>query len=195
MVAGTIRAASGVAVLVRRVAAGKVRDEVLVEEADAWRREDCRGAATLAEAATAALRYELADRTLREGEEAGAPEEMGALGRVLEALGPPASKGDEEIAEVALPERFRSKSPDARGFVMGEPQIIFEPTADRLGGVHFSVSHPNRYPTWEEVLRARTAPGGPPPHLYAWLPKPGTEPASSRYTLHLYLFPPEGFVG
>lgn len=121
---------------------------------------------------------------------------MRALGRVRAVLDPPPASGiREEIVEVALPEQLKRNAPGARGFRMGELQIIFEPTGDRLGAVHFSVSHPTRYPTWDELLRARAAPGGSPPHLWAWLPKPGTEQGLNPYTLHLYLFPPEGFVG
>ncbi len=186
----------GLVVLARRVAAGKVREEVLGEEVDTWKREDCRGAAPLAEAAVAALRYELAERTLREGQEAEVSEETRALGRVLAALEPPEPEPEQEIVEVALAEEFRRKVPNARGFRMGELRIIFEPTDDRRGGVHFSVSHPNRRPTWEELLSARArVPGGPPPHLWVWLPKPGTEPVTNPFTLHLHLFPPEGLVG
>ncbi|QIN81128.1 hypothetical protein GBA65_22100 (plasmid) [Rubrobacter marinus] len=191
---GFEQAYDGLVGLVGRVAAGRIREEVLREEADAWRREDCRGAASLAEAATGALRYELASRGAREGPDS-VSEEMRALGRILAALGPPKTAGEHQIAEVALAEEFRRNNPNARGFRMGELGILFEPTNDREGAVHFSVSHPSRYPTWEELLRARHAPGGPPPHLWAWLPKPGTEPGMNPNTLHLHLFPPEGLVG
>ncbi len=192
---GFEQAYDGLAGLVGRVAEGRIRDEILGEELDAWRRDDCRGAATLAEAATFALRYELASRGMSEGPDS-VSEETRALGRLMAALAHPgAPREQEELAEVALPEEFRRMVPNARGFRMGELQIIFEPTEESLGAVHFSVSHPTRYPTWEELLRARAAPGGPPPHLWAWLPKPGTDPGTNPYTLHLYLFPPEGLVG
>ena len=178
--------------LVRRVASGDVRDEVLGEEVDAWRRENCRGRATLAEAASSATRYALESRGLREGP-ASVSKELRALGSVRSVLERPAGE-QEEIVEVGLAEDFVRENPKARGFRMGELKIIFRPTTKRDGVVHFSVSHPFRYPTWEELLRARKAPGGP-PHLWAWLPKPGTEPGIDPYTLHLYFVPPEGFVG
>lgn len=192
---GFEEAHDGLIGLVRRVASCEVRGEALGEEVDAWRREDCRGAATLAEAAFSTLRYELADRNLRKDQEAGTSEEMRALNRVRAAFESPGGQPTQEIVEVALPEQFRRKVPNARGFRMGELQIVFEPTNERLGGAHFSVSHPTRRPTWEELLRARAAPGGPPPHLWAWLPKPGTDPGMNPNTVHLYLFPPEGLVG
>lgn len=191
---GFEEAYDGLVELIGRVADGRISDEVLGEKSDAWRRDDCRGAATLAQAATSALRYELASRGASEGPDS-VSEDLRALGRVLTALEGARAVGEQEIVEVALPEEFRRSVPNARGFTMGELQIVFEPTEERLGAVHFSVSHPSRYPTWEELLRARHAPGGPPPHLWAWLPKPGTDPGMNRYTLHLYLFPPEGFVG
>jgi hypothetical protein len=191
---GFEEAYDGLVELVGRVADGRIREEVLGEELDTWRRDDCRGAATLAEAATSALRYELASRGMSEGPDS-VSEETRALGRVLAALGPPGAPGEQEIVEVVLPEEFRRRVPNACGFRMGELQIIFEPTEESLGAVHFSVSHPTRYPTWEELLRARAAPGGPPPHLWAWLPKPGTDAGMNPYTLHLHLFPPEGLVG
>lgn len=185
----------GLVVLVSRVAAGKVREEVLGEEVDVWRREDCRGAPTLVNGALHALRYELAKRDLRENR-ASASEETRALGLVQAVLEPPGATGDrEEIVEVAPPEELGRKLPNARVFRMGRLKIIFEPTTKALGVVHLSVSHPTRNPTWEELLRARTAVDGPPPHLWAWLPKPGTGAGMDPYTRHLYFVPPEEFVG
>ena len=190
---GFEKAHDGLIGLVRRVASGDVRDEVLGEEVEAWRRGGCRGRATLAEAASSATRYGLELRGLREGP-ASVSKELRALGSVRSVLERPAGE-QEEIVEVELAEDFVREHPKARGFRMGELKIVFRPTTKRDGVVHFSVSHPFRYPTWEELLRARTAPGGPPPHLWAWLPKPGTEPGIDPYTLHLYFVPPEGFVG
>lgn len=184
----------GLVVLVRRVAAGKVGEEVLAEEVDAWRREDCRGAGALANGALHALRYELVKRALSE-DSVAASEETRALGRVLAVVEPPGAQGDRsEIVEVALPEDLRRKMPKSRKFRMGKLKIIFEPTTKELGLVHLTVSHPTRYPTWEELLRARTTVGTP-PNLWAWLPKPGREPGLDPHTIHVYFVPPEGFVG
>ncbi len=191
---GFEQAYDGLVGLVGRITAGRVREGVLAEEVDAWRREDCRGRAPLAEAASAVLRYELERRGSKEGP-ASVSKEMRALGRVRSVLERTGPEGEREIVEVELAEDFMRENPNARGFRMGELKIVFQPTEKRLGVVHFTVSHPFRYPTWEELLRARGALGGQPPHLWAWLPKPGTEPGIDPYTLHLYFVPPEGLVG
>lgn len=197
------RAYDGVVELVGRISAGEVRDEVLGEEIDAWRREDCRGASTLAEAATLALKYELANTgsgALAEGNEDLVERmraRLRAVSRVESSLRPPGSGPsdsglDAEIYPVALPEEMRSARPDAQGFVMGPLQIIFEPHQGPPHA-HISVSHASRYPTWEEIQRAVTAPGGPAPNLWAWLPNP--EQDSGSYTVNLYLLPPEELLG
>lgn len=131
-----------------QIAAGRSHAEALGEEVGAWRREDCRGRATLAEAASSATRYELELRGLKDGP-ATVPEEMRALGRVRFVL--ERTTGEEEIVEVELAEDFMREHPKARGFRMGELKIGFEPTTKRDGVVHFLVSHPFRYPTWEEL--------------------------------------------
>ena len=53
---------------------------------------------------------------------------------------------DSAIVEVALLEAFGEAHPSARGFRMGELQIIFEPIPDPGGttNAHLSVSHPTR---------------------------------------------------
>jgi hypothetical protein len=96
--------------------------------------------------------------------------------------------------EVALPEELRRRMPNARGFRMGELQILFEPVQGPPHA-HLSVSHPSRHPTWEEILRARTAPGGPSPNLWAWVPKPEQEGKMNPRTIHLYVLPPEDLLG
>lgn len=186
----------GLVALVERVSAGDVA--VLREEADAWRREDCRGSATLAKSAVLALRYSLADEGLRE--EAGAAKRMRALDTVEGILEPPEAArpgSDVRITEVALPEAMRRAAPQARGFRMGELQIIFEPMAGPQGvtNAHLSVSHPRRYPTFEELLRARNAPGGMTPNLWAWLPRPDLSKPAKKNIVHLYLAPPPELLG
>lgn len=99
--------------------------------------------------------------------------------------------------EVALPEAFRAQPPKARGFRMGELQIIFE-SLKLPGGVsngHLSVSHPTRYPTFDELLEARKAPGGKVPSLWVWLPKPAEQERMHPYTLHIDVLPPKDRIG
>ena len=95
---------------------------------DEWHQADCRGAATLAEAASKALQYELASRGVKEGAEV-VSEDLRALYLIESVLEPAPSRGEEAlgVTEVALPEQLRETIPNGRGFRMGELQIIFEP--------------------------------------------------------------------
>lgn len=180
--------------LVGRLAVGEPGGPRLREEVRRWRREDCRDATTLAKAAVLALRYELGSGALA-GDPEGAAPRLRALAGVEALLEPPAEGDEPEISRVNLPEALRRSVPNARGYRMGRFQILFEPSDGPPRG-HLSVSHPSRYPTWEELLRAREAPGGPPPNLWAWLPKPGEGATGANpYTVHLYVLPPREFLG
>lgn len=169
--------------LVGRISQGEVPQQALGEKVSEWEQADCRGAGTLAEAALKALRYELAKTGLEKGEEAVAGN-LRSLGRVEAIL------HTSELREVPLPEQLRQAVPQGRGFRMGELQIIFEPSAGPPYG-HLSVSYPARYPTFEELLGAARAPGGPPPNLWALVPKPEELERMHPYTVHLYVLPPE----
>lgn len=188
----------GLAELVENICGGEVSEEVVPERVDEYRRTSCRGSTTMAGAALRALRYELASRGL--GEDEGAvSEDLRSLTLVEAALeGVPSthSEGGEtsEIVEVALPEQMRQGMPNGRGFVMGELQILFEPSQGPPYG-HMSVSHPNRYPTYEELSRATRAPGGPAPNLWLWFPKPEEARGLQPNTVHLYVMPPEELLG
>ncbi len=179
----------------------EIPKEVLGEKVDEWRHADCRGATTLAEAAVKALQYELASRGLKEG--AGSVvETLEALSHIEATLMPPASSQNQregketEITEVALPEQLREKMPRGRGFRMGDFQIIFEPgEAEGPPHGHLSVAHPSRYPTFEELMAAARAPGGPPPNLWALVPKSQQQHSISAKTVHLYVLPPEELLG
>jgi hypothetical protein len=199
--------------LVGSVSRGGSLGETLPEKVDEWRASDCRGSATLAGAALRALRYELATRGFREGPEA-ISEDLAALSQietVLESAPPTESQepgfsrfsgangGNEasEVVEVALPEQLREAMPNSRGFTMGEIQIIFEPTQGPPSA-HMSVSHPSRYPTYEELSRAARAPGGElgkQPNLWMWLPKPDEAQERQPNIVHLYVVPPEELLG
>lgn len=128
---------------------------------------------------------------------------MRALQAVEEILEPPEASGTSRpgtaapVTEVALPEAMRRAAPRARGFRMGELQMIFEPMAGPHGvtNAHLSVSHPRRYPTFEELLLTRKAPGGETPNLWAWLPKPKEPVPMNRHTVHLYVAPPPNLLG
>lgn len=188
----------GLVELVESISKGEISEELLPEKADEYRHAYCRGSATLAGAALRALRYELARRDLEEG--AGdLSEDLRSLALIeaaLEFAPSTHSAGNEnaEIVEVALPEQLRDSIPGGRAFVMGELQILFEPTQGPPYG-HMSVSHPNRYPTYEELSHAARAPGGPEPNLWAWLPNPEEARGLQPNTVHLYVMPPEELLG
>ena len=189
--------------LTERVARGVVEPENLGEEVDLWRADSCRGAGTLARAAINFLRYELAKSGLEKGDvEAAAGLE--ALNRIHGVLDTGSSPGKAEengpskqIIEVALPKAFREARPGARGFRMGELQIIFELQTLKNGvrNGHLSVSHPTRYPTIDELFEARYAPGGSVRNLWLHIPKPEQQNVAAPYTLHMDVVPPAEKIG
>lgn len=196
--------------LVASISRGELSHEILPEKVDEYRAGDCRGSSTLAGAALRALRYDLASRSFREGPEA-VSEDLQALSHIEVVLepGPPIESQEPgsssvreatetaEILEVSLPEQLREAMPNGRGFRMGDLQIIFEPTQGPPYG-HMSVSHPSRYPTYEELTRAAEAPGGEQgkqPNLWMWLPKPEEAEGRQPNTVHLYVMPPEELLG
>lgn len=189
----------GLVELVESISREEASEELLHEKADEYRHAHCRGSAVLAGAALRALRYEIARRDLQAGADSHS-EELCSLARVEAALeGSPSTRSSadgesSEIVEVALPEQVREAMPNGRGFVMGELQILFEPSQSRPYG-HMSVSHPNRYPTYEEMSKAARAPSGLAPNLWAWLPKPEEARGLQPNTVHLYVMPPEELLG
>lgn len=195
---GFAAAYAGLVDLVDRLQSGEVGERRVAREVDAYRREDCHGAQTLAQAAALAFRYHLATTGL-EGRSQTVTGRMAALDTIEKVLNPPHHDGGEDergagIVEVALPEGLRQRMPKARGFGMGRIQILFEPT-EGPPHAHLSVSHPDRYPSWEELLRARDALEGPPPNLFAWVPKPKETATGNPKTVHLYILPPEELLG
>ena len=202
----------GLVELVKHISSTEVPKEVpkgvLGEKVDQWKHADCRGAATLAEAATKALRYELASRGLREGA-SSVEENLETLSRVETTLMPPPSTGSEkedeeegkepEIVEVALPEQLREKMPSSAGraFRMNDEfQILFDPgESNGPPHAHLSISHPRRYPSFEELQDAAWAPGGRPPNLWALVPGPDQQHSIASKTVHLYVLPPEELLG
>ncbi len=57
--------------------------------------------------------------------------------------------------ELFLPERIKKTlEPGARAFQLGEC-LIFVGRYPETGRWHLSISHPERYPTWDEIKTAR----------------------------------------
>lgn len=201
-----IRAYEDLVALVERIDAGEVTDGLVREEVDYWRGIACRGSAALTKAAILALRHELATEGLEHQREGNWPaagssaDKLEVLARVEHTLSSPKpSEGEEkepEIVEVALPETLRGRMPNARCFRMGELRIIFNQTQGPPYG-QLSISHPERYPTWEEILHARTAPGGVTPNLFVLVPKEAMAEADNGDTrpLQIYIAPPVELMG
>lgn len=189
----------GLVKLVARISQREITLETLGENVDEWRRADCRGAATLTGAAIRTLQYKLSSLGLKEPTD-DTMRDLQSLKRVEATLEAPDRPGGVEgnetaaLVEVPLPEGLREVRPNGRGFRLGELQIIFEPSDGPPHG-HLSVSHPSRYPTFAELLRASEAPGGPPPNLWAWVPKPEERRNLQPNVVHLYVLPPEDLLG
>ncbi len=75
--------------------------------------------------------------------------------------------------------------------VLGEKVDEWKPADCR----HLSISHPSRYPTFEEIWRAARAPGETHPNLWALVPMPADQPLTARKTVNLYVLPPENLLG
>jgi len=79
-----------------------------------------------------------------------------------------------EPIEIYIPPHVRaSLEPGARAFRLGECLVFVGHSAD---GWHMSISHPSRYPTWDEIKEAR----------YSLLPK--------NITVAMLLPPPDEYV-
>ena len=199
-----VRAYEDLVPLVGRIGAGNVPDPLVREEVDRWRGDGCLGSASLTRAAILALRHEITTEGLREkqGPEGPAARELRALARVQRTLSTPekstVANHEPEIVEVAPPEALAERMPGGRTFRMGEIQIIFNQTEEPPYG-HLSVSHPTRYPTWEEILLARTAPGGLMPNLFVFVPKEdGSRDRTdslTRRSVELFVAPPVELIG
>ena len=199
-----VRAYDDLIPLVWRIEAGKVPDPLVREEVDHWRADSCLGSASLTKAAILALRHEIATEGLRDnqGPEGPAARELRALARVQRTLSPPekstVANHEPEIVEVAPPEALAEKMPGGRTFRMDEIQTIFNQTEEPPYG-HLSVSHPTHHPTWEEILLARTAPGGLMPNLFVFVPREaGSGDGTNRLTrrsVELFVAPPVELMG
>lgn len=58
------------------------------------------------------------------------------------------------IAPIEVPLKGRGMEPGSRNFLMGRINII---VSQSTYGWHISISHPKRYPTWDEIADARYA--------------------------------------
>jgi hypothetical protein len=177
-------ALDGLATLVERVTRGNYSDEELRQEMLSWEREDARRSGKLADAAIAALEYQLAGQGLT-GSMEEATEELEALQRLKAALKPEVK--ELRPVEVEPAPELRARFPTARTYRIGEVQIIATPEEV---GWHVSVNHPERHPTWDELHAASSVAGVS--TMWAYMPLSGGPPggAAANFTVHLFERPP-----
>ncbi len=151
---GFPEAFAGLEELVGGISSGEVRGDALGREAGRWLREDAGGSLTLCKAAIFAMRHEAAARDM-DGDAEGASAALRALDAVDRAIDPP-EEADAPAPKMPVParvpEELRKRAPGVRGFRLGRVEILAEP---KPTGWRLSVSHPERWPTWEELMLAR----------------------------------------
>jgi hypothetical protein len=176
-------ALDGLTALVDRVTQGDYSDdEELRAEMLRWEEEDARGSGGLGELAISALEYQLAEQGVRGSMEEAAVE-MRALQRLKAALFP---AEEPRPVEVAPAPAYRERFPTARAFRIGSVQIL---AAEEAGGWHVSVSHPERFPTWEE-LRAAAGVASGVSAMWVYVPLDGEPGAIASNVIHLFETPP-----
>jgi hypothetical protein len=78
------------------------------------------------------------------------------------------------IQEITNTARFQriayALNPGSRGYQLGQCSIFVTPPY-KDEGWHLSISHPNRYPTWDEVAKARYELVPDEVHMVMHLPK------------------------
>ncbi|NMP21874.1 DUF7694 domain-containing protein [Sulfobacillus harzensis] len=79
-----------------------------------------------------------------------------------------------------------------RVYVMGECTIFV--TTDEPDGWHLSISHPTRYPTWDEVAQARYALGPADQNVVMHLPPEREYVNLHDFCFHLHVERPHGKV-
>lgn len=144
---------SGLEALVEAMSAGATSGDDVGREAGRWMREDAGGSLTLCKAAVFAMRHEAGVRGA-EGDGGRAKATLRALDLVDRALDPPedASSPPKMPRPVPVPHALKKKAPGVRGFRLGRVEILAEPKPE---GWRLSVSHPDRFPSVEELMLAR----------------------------------------
>lgn len=149
---------SGLETLAGDLASRGISEENAGERAARWLREDARGSLTLAKAAILAMRHEAGVRGAEGGTAEAARTTLRALELVERRIDPPEdpSTPPKMPRPARVPEAIRKRAPAVRGFRLGRVEILAELTP---GGWQLSVSHPERLPTFEELMLARGVTG------------------------------------
>lgn len=191
-----------VGILIRRVPYEDVGRTVT-----SWLGDDCGGSAELARSAIHALRHEISARPPRgdpDGghrvftDEAWRDAESSALALVeyrleekLERENALKALSRAEVEEVDPPAEVFRAAPGTRAFRVGDLRVQFSParpTGDDATP-YLRVTHPDRYPLWEEVLLAAAAVVGEDsrPELWARLPRTRHEEEGPPWAVRLYV--------
>jgi hypothetical protein len=179
-------AVDGLDSLVDRTVRGDHSDAELREEMLHWEREDAGGSGKLAETAISLLEYQLAEQGISAEDLHGSEEaeRSRALQRLKAALMP--EPEDMLPREAPLDPAYQERFPQARGFTVGTAQGIMSPEEY---GWHISVSHPERYPTWEELQAAASLLEGA-PAMWAMVPLQENVGGIASNVVHLFERPP-----
>lgn len=166
---------SGLEALAEDLSSGGIFGQSAGEGAVRWLREDARGSLALAKSAILAMRHEAAVK----GTE-GRAEEARATLRVLDLverrIDPPEDTNTPPKMPVAVrvPEALRKRSPNLGAWRLGRTQILAAPGPK---GWELSVSHPARFPHFEELMLARGVTGERDKWFAALIPAASAPPA------------------
>lgn len=179
-------AVEGLDSLVGRTIGGDYSDTELREEVLRWEREDAGNSGKLAEIAISLLELQLAERGASSGYSADSEEteRLRALQRLKGALMP--EPEDMLPREAPLNPAYQQQVPQARGFRVGVAQGIITPEEH---GWHISVSHPDRFPTWDELRAASSLVQGA-PAMWARVPVEEEVGRIASNVVHLFERPP-----
>ncbi len=145
------KAIDGLDPLVDRTVRGDHSEAELRDEVLRWEREDAEGNGRLSEMAISLMELQLANQGLP-AEDPHTSEEVERL-RALQRLRAALMLEPEDMLprEAPLDPAYQERFPQARGFRVGTAMGILTPEEH---GWHISVSHPDRYPTMDELRSA-----------------------------------------
>lgn len=178
---------AGLERLVGRLRLGGLRGPAVEREARRWLRDDARGSLTLCEAAILAMRHEAGAEGVAGGDggdREGAKAALRALDDVGRAIDPPedGEKPARKPVEVRVPEELKKRAPRVRGFRLGRVEILAEPGPPCW---RLSISHPERFPTWGEILLSRGVTGDVTKSFAAVVPAASSPPDPRGRTIDL----------
>lgn len=76
--------------------------------------------------------------------------------------------------------------PGTKAYKMGKLRILVSPPIPGIQGWHMSISHPDRYPTWDEIAKARYELCPLDIEMVMYLPPPTEYVNVHNYCFHLH---------